>query len=64
MDLGLELVLHLLVLIFWLFGEDGNVRRYVPSFDHEITAAGDEHVVFTIIDIYHIQDYIFVLSHH
>ena len=64
MDLRLELMLHLLVLVLRLFGQDWDVGRHVPSFDHEVAAAGDQHVVFAIIDVYHIQNYIFVLGHH
>lgn len=55
-------MLHLLIFIFWLFGEDRNIRGDIPSLDHEVAAAGDEHVVLAVVDVYHVKDNIFVLS--
>lgn len=61
---SLKLMLHLLVLIFRLFGENWDVGGHVPPFYHEIAAAGDQHIVFTVINVYHIQHHIFVLGNH
>lgn len=60
--LNLELMLHLLVFILRLFGEIRDIRRNIPPFDHEISATCDEHIVFAVIDVDHIEQYVFVLS--
>jgi hypothetical protein len=55
MYFDLELVLHFLILIFRLFGEEWNIGRDIPTFDHEIAAACYEHIVFGVIDVDHVE---------
>jgi hypothetical protein len=64
MDLGCELVLHLLVFVLWLFGQLGSVGSDVPALNHEIGAASDKHIVFAVVDVNHIQDDILILGNH
>lgn len=57
-------MLHFFVLVFGLFGELGSVGSDIPALDHEVGAAGDEHVVFAVVDVDHIQYDVLVLSNH
>jgi len=57
-------MLHLLILVLWLFGKLGNIRVDVPSSNHEICAARDQHIILTVVDVYHVQNYVFVLCYH
>lgn len=59
-----ELMLHLLILILWLFGQNRNVASDIPAPDQAICAAGDQHLVLTIADEHHIQHHVLVLCHH
>lgn len=57
-------MLHLLILVFRLFGQDGYIGRDIPTLDHEISAASDEHVVLAVVYVDHIQHHILILRHH
>ena len=54
-------MLHFLVLVLGLLGKDRQIWGNVPSFDHKVRATGDKYVVFAIVNIDHIQNYVFVL---
>jgi hypothetical protein len=63
MYLMLKLMLHLFIFILGLLCESWDIGRYIPPPYHKITAARYEHVVFAIIYVNHIQNYVLVLSH-
>jgi hypothetical protein len=57
-------MLHLLILILRLFCQHWDIGGDIPALDHKVTAARDQHVVFTVVDVDHVQNYVFVLCNH
>jgi hypothetical protein len=57
-------MLHLLVLIFRLLCQNGYIGGDVPTLDHEITAARDQHIVLAVVDIDHIQHHVLVFGNY
>ena len=53
-NLSGKLMLHFLVLVLRLLGQARYIRRDIPSPDHKISAASNQHIVFAVVDVNHV----------